>query len=403
MRRLVLFILAALCLMAWASAAVLLQVRAPAAAQPLPTPMVLPTLTPSLTPSATPVPSATPTPSPSPTPDATDTPAPTPTVTLAVRVLERVAIMPGVLTLPEATALPPGLTLLSAPPDPVEPLPDATDTAPPFFGWYRFESDYPAIRYAPPWTPRLSSFASRGQYHRTEGATDAATFMFQGEGLRVRYVAAQNMGRFEIVVDGVVLDTIDAYADALWFPVTAVYVVGSGEHQLTLRGIGSRHSASEGYVIGLDAIEVFRGDAHTLILPPASVTDTPTLQPQPAARIEQVDAPPPPPPTWTPAPVRMLSAAVVIAYDENGNRAVDPAEGVSGISVRVVEISTNRVLASAVTDAAGYASFELVSEAAARLVVPYFGQSWELSRSGSRAPAAFTLLLRPGNQPGLIP
>jgi hypothetical protein len=61
------------------------------------------------------------------------------------------------------------------------------------------------------------------------------------------------------------------------------------------------------------------------------------------------------------------------------------------------------VLASAITDAAGYASFALVSEASARLVVPYFGQSWELSRSGSRAPSTFTLLLRPGNQPGLIP
>jgi hypothetical protein len=403
MRRLVLFNLAALCLMAWAAAAVLLQARAPAVALTLPTPMMLPTLTPSATRTTPPTPSLTPTTTPSPTASATDTPTPTPTVTLAVRLLEQVAIMPGVFVPPAATPVSPDLTVLPAPPDPVEPLPDATDTAPPYFGWYRFESDHPSIRYAPPWTPRLSQFASRGQYHRTEGATDTATFMFQGEGLRVRYVAAQNMGMFEIVVDGVVLDTIDAYADALWFPVTAVYVVGSGDHQLMLRGIGRKHSASEGYVIGLDAIEVFRGDAHILILPPASVTGTPTLQPQPAARIEQVDAPPPPPPTWTPAPVRMLSAAVVIAYDENGNRAVDPAEGVSGISVRVVESSTNRVLASAITDAAGYASFALVSEASARLVVPYFGQSWELSRSGSRAPSTFTLLLRPGNQPGLIP
>ncbi len=48
----------------------------------------------------------------------------------------------------------------------------------------------------------------------------------------MRYVAAQNMGLFEIVVDGLVLETIDAYANELRFPVTAVYFVGSGVHQL---------------------------------------------------------------------------------------------------------------------------------------------------------------------------
>ena len=202
-------------------------------------------------------------------------------------------MMPGVILPPDADAdFRRGRCCSPAPPQPVEPLPDATDTAPPFFGWYRFESDYPTVRYSPPWTPRLSQFASRGQYHRTESAYSTASFTFEGEGLRVRYVAAQNMGMFEIVVDGVVLETIDAYADELSFPATEVYFVGSGVHQLDIRAVGRKNNASEGYVVGLDAIEVFRGDANTVIIPPPVITNTPTPEPQPAARIELVGAPP---------------------------------------------------------------------------------------------------------------
>jgi hypothetical protein len=403
MRRLVLPVLAALCLTAWAAAFFLIRAQPEANDIQIPTLMVLPSLTPTDTPAPTLTPTFTATLTATATSAPTDTPVPTLMPTLSERVLEIAVVMPGVFVPPTLTPFPPGTILLPAPPNPVEPLPDATDTAPPFFGWYSFESDYPTIRYSPPWTPRLSQFASRGQYHRTEGAYDSATFMFEGEGVRVRYVAAQNMGRFEIVVDGAVLETIDAYADELRFPVTDVYYVGSGTHRLELRGIGQKNHASEGYVIGLDTIQVFRGDVHTLILPPPSITNTPTPEPQPAARIELVGAPPTLQPTGTPIPPRVLTAEVVIAYDENGNRTVDPAEGVAGISVRVVEVNTNRVIASGFTDERGYVSFEVVTDAPAQIVVPYFGKTWTVQRGGNSAAPAYTLLLTPGNQPGLIP
>jgi hypothetical protein len=317
--------------------------------------------------------------------------------------MEMTVVMPGVFIPPAPTDFLYGTTLLSAPPQPVEPLPDATNTAPPFFGWYSFESDYPTVRYSPPWTPRLSPFASRGQYHRTETAYSTASFMFEGEGLRVRYVAAQNMGMFEIVVDGVVLDTIDAYADRLAFPTTEVYFVGIGVHRMEMRAIGRKNNASEGYVVGLDAIHVWRGDANTLILPPPSITNTPTPTPQPAERIALVGAPPTVQPTGTPVPPRIITAEVVIAYDENGNRTVDPAEGVAGISVRVVETNTYRVIASGFTDERGYVAFEVLTDTPAQIVVPYFGRAWILQRGGNSAAPAYTLLLTPGNQPGLIP
>lgn len=361
--------------------------------QPLPTLMVLPSLTPSPFPSATVPASPTPSPTPSRTPPPTDLPLPSPSPTLSQRVLSFTVILPGVVVAPSPTPFPHGTTLLSAPPEPVEPLPDATESAPPFLGWHRFESDHPSVNYQPAWTARQIPDASRGQYHRTERG-GSAFFTFEGEALRVRYVTAENIGRFALWLDGVWLDEIDGYAETLTFPVSRIYWVGAGVHRLELRALSG--------VVGLDAIDVFHAPPNMLIFPP--VTATPSPEPIDAARVALVGAPPTLQPTGTPFPPRVLRADVLIAYDENGNRKVDPAEGVGGISVRVVEVSTNRVVASTMTDARGYASFELVSDAPAQIVVPYFGQTWAIQRgSGSAVPSAYTLLLRPGNQPGLIP
>jgi hypothetical protein len=401
--RRLLLILAALCLTAWSAAFFLLRAQTTAVDdRAIPTLMVLPSLTPTQTASPTIPPTLTLTPTATLTAAPTATVSSTPIPTLSERVLTFSVVMPGVVLPPHPTDLPYGLTLLYAPPQPIEPLPDATNTAPPFIGWYAFESDYPGVRYTPAWTPRLSTLASRGQYHRTEGAADTASFTFEGAALRVRYAAAQNMGMFEIVVDGVVLEIIDAYADELAFPTTDVYVVGDGMHRLEIRAVGRRNSASSGSVVGLDAVHIWRGDASTRLVTPAP---PPTASPTPRpARVGLVSAPPTVQPTGTPVPPRVINAQVVIAYDENGNRAVDPAEGVAGISVRVVEVSINRVIVSGFTDERGYVSFEVVTDAPAQVVVPYFGRTWQLQRGGNSTTApAFTLLLTPGNQPGLIP
>jgi len=399
MRRL-LFLVAALGLTAWAVAFFLSLSQISSENDPLPTLMVLPSLTPTRTPSQTYTPTPTSTLLPSVTPVPTETLRPSLTPTLSQRVLEFTVILPGVWVAPTQTPFPHGTILLPAPPEPIEPLPDATESAPPLIGWYSFESDYPSVIYQPVWTPRQSPEASRGQYHRTE-VDGTASFWFEGEALRVRYVAAQNMGVFEVLVDGVLLDSIDAYAESLMFPASRIYLVGRGMHRLDLRATGIQNQRSEGQVIGLDAIQVFRGNDRTVILPLVTLTSSP--EPMEAVSIELVGAPPTLQPTGTPVPPRVVRAEVVIAYDENGNRKVDPAEGVAGISVRVVEINTNRVIASAFTDPRGYAAFEVVTDSPAQIVVPYFGQTWALQRGSTNAAPAYTLLLKPGNQPGLIP
>ncbi|MBZ0302889.1 MAG: hypothetical protein K8J31_24300, partial [Anaerolineae bacterium] len=168
---LILLILVASSLATWTLVFVLRASR-PEGAVALPTLMVLPSLMPSLTPTATPTPSntltATRTSTPTATPTATATEPPTLTPTLSTRVLEISAVMPGVYVPPTATEFPFGTILLSAPPHPVEPLPDATYEPPPYAGWYSFESDHPLVQYSRPWQARQVVAASQGQYHRSE-------------------------------------------------------------------------------------------------------------------------------------------------------------------------------------------------------------------------------------------
>ncbi len=396
------------CGIVWGLAAYLsFPLLAQPAAESIPTLMVLPSLTPSARPTATPLPTITATPSQTFTATASATvtasATPTATATLATRVLSLNAIMPGVLLVPSLTPLPAGTILLPAPPNPVEPLPDATLISPPYPGWYSFESDNPNVVYASPWEARLVREASRGQYHRSEALDSRLSFRFEGEGLRLRYVAARNMGIFEVVVDGRVIDTIDAYASELSFPGTQVYFVGRGMHQLVIRISGRHNRASEGNTVGLDAIQVFQGNSNTLIIPPLQMTLSPTPPPLPVKQIELISAPPTQQPTSVPAAPNLVRVTVIIGYDENRNRSVDPAEGVAGIPVRIVAVGTNRVLADRFTDSSGFARIEVLLEADARVVVPYFGRVWNLPRGRSSEIAPFTLLLTPGNQPGLIP
>ncbi|MDX2139392.1 MAG: hypothetical protein SF123_15010 [Chloroflexota bacterium] len=399
-QRTTLLLLVLLCLPVWAVLVYsVIQLNAPGKLTILPTLAILTTAEPTLTP----LPTATLTPTIMPTFTAEPTVAPTEALpTLATRVLEISAVMPGVYLLPTVTPYPPEVTVIPAPPNPYEPLPDATRMPPPYFGWTSFESDHPNVIYTTRWERRLHEDASRGQYHRTEDMYSSVRFAFEGEGLRIRYVAARNMGMFQVVVDGVVIDTMDAYAGEIAFPGTRVYTLPPGTHQLELRPTGQKNNRSEGITVALDAIQVWRSDGHTLILPPPNETFTPTPEPQPAA-FELVSAPPTMQATATEIAPVTITASIVIGYDENGNRAIDPAEGVAEISVRLVEVGTNRALAQAFTDSSGYAQLQIVSTAEVRLVVPYFGRVYPIPAGRRAADAHFALLLAPGNQPGLIP
>lgn len=349
---------------------------------------------------------ATTTVTPSPTSTSSVTPTSTSTATLAVRVAETHLVMPDVTLRPTATMIPTNLQILAEPLDPIEPLFNATLLPYPymdFTDWVSFESDHPAMRYINGnWTPIGSEQASQGQYHYTEDTDAVVRCTFNGEAVRVRYVAFTNGGIWNVIIDGETVDTIDSYAPIGTFTGTQVYYVGVGEHTLELHNTGGANEASTGNMIAFDAVQVYRPDDLTLILPGGVLpTDTPTPTLVPAQDIEVVQAPPSPQPTATDIPIQVVGASIVIGYDENANGVIDVSEGVRGISVRLVEVGTNRIVAHAFTDEQGFAQLQASTNSTVQLVVPYFGESWSMGTGNSGQ--TFTLLLSPGNQPGLIP
>lgn len=369
MRRLLIFSLASACVIIWVSAFLLFRQASTAADLALPTLLLIPSATPTSTDTPTDAPTVTQTPTPSPT----ETVSPSQTPEIPASVVETEAPTNTPTSTPTMPAV--------LPPMPIEPLPDATHSAPPFLGWNRFESDHPNMQYLTPWTRHLDREASRGQYHQT-AAGGAMRFVFEGEAVRVRY-AAEARSQFSLLVDGVPVAVLESGPE---FNTSPIYALTPGSHWLEIRALNG--------VVRLDAVDVFRSTQAIISLAVYSPTPSQTTQEMtPVSATATVE------PTNTP---QVLRAGIVIAYDENGNRTVDPAEGVIGVSVRVVDTTTNRVIASGFTDQGGYAQFDMVLEAPARIVVPYFGKSWEWQNERNGV-SSYVLLLTPGNQPGLIP
>lgn len=328
-----------------------------------------PTATPTLTPTASP----------------THTPSPTPTITptLAVRVLQVTAVIPGLALEPVADPL-------------------ATTDALPLDEWVRFESDHPALDYlSGEWVDMWSWSAGQNEYRYSVDADAAVRLDFEGEGVRVCYVAFWNGGIWDIVIDGRSVGSVDAYSAEAHFTCTDTFPVEAGSHTLLVRNTGERNPTSSDTMLALDAVLTYHSRPSAVITPAASFTPSP--EPQPARKIGLIQGPPAIQPTATDAPPELVTVAVLIAYDENANRSVDPAEGVRGIPIRLVDVATNRALAQAFTDESGYARIQLRTNAQVSLVVPYFGQSWDVSRRWGSGDSTFTLLLPAGNQPGLIP
>jgi len=296
----------------------------------------------------------------------------------------------------QVTAVMPGVAL--------EPVADplATDDALPLDEWVRLESDHPNLHYVSgEWIDMWSWSAGQNEYRYSVDADAAVRLGFEGEGVRVCYVAFWNGGIWEVAVDGRVVGSVDSYSAEAHFTCTDTFPVEAGSHTLLVRNTDERNLASSDTMLALDAVLTYHSNPSTVVTP--AVSHTPSPEPQPARHVELIQGPPAIQPTATDAAPELVTVAVLIAYDENANRSVDPAEGVRGIPVRLVDIDTNRVLTQAFTDEWGYARIQFQTSARVSLVVPYFGESWDVSRRWGSGDSAFTLLLPAGNQPGLIP
>lgn len=128
--------------------------------------------------------------------------------------------------------------------------------------------------------------------------------------------------------------------------------------------------------------------------PPPGVTS------QATALWLEVYAQPTPRPTPTSAALDAQPITVVVGYDRNANRAVEPNEGVALLSVRIADADTNRQLAHGFTDTGGTVTFLLPASKPLLIVVPFLNMARE-ARPGSAV--QWVILIPPANAPGLIP
>jgi hypothetical protein len=271
-------------------------------------------------------------------------------------------------------------------------------------GWIRYETADPAFNYAVGrWFPYRANRASERGYSYSADPEARVRLPFVGAGVRVRYVAYSLYGIFEIHIDGHVAATIDSYSPRAAFLSTEIFGLTQGPHILEIVNTGRKHPSSTGYMVALDNVEVYR-DLPPSATPLQTALPSPSFTPSPvpAQSIKLVAAPPTVKPTNTPLAPGLVAVSLIVAYDENGNKAADPAEGVRGISVRLVRVGTNEVVASGYTNSEGFIRLETLTDAQVRLVVPYFSKFWDIP-AGRGAEPRFTLVIPPGNQPGLIP
>jgi hypothetical protein len=316
------------------------------------------------------------------------------------------------------TVINPGVTL-DSPPSPTvfktdTPLPTfrapfpsgeiaLVGTGAPDTGWVRYESANIAYNYTEGrWFRYRADRASARGYSYSADKNARVMLSFVGAVVRVRYVAYSLYGIFEIYIDGQLAATVDSYSPNPAFLSTDIFGLTWGEHTVEIVNTGRKNAASTGYLLALDSVEVYRTTPPTST-PTSTATIAATFTPSPVAarRIELISAPPTAVPSATPATPSPVRVSLVIAYDENGNKVGEPAEGVRGISVRLMRVGTNEIIASGFTNREGYVRLETLSDSPVRLVVPYFGKYWDVSNG--RAEQRFTLILPPGNQPGLIP
>lgn len=371
-----------------------------------------PTLTaaPSQTPSSTPTSSPTVTSVPTlATSTVTATATDNPVLPTWTPVIETVVVPQTVVVTPFVIP-PPVIIVPTFPPPPVSPPPVIRQLPPrpvasptPAFGWERFESNA-FITVTGSWAPGRDSRASAGGYRQSASAAATLRFPFTGDGVRVIYQVHPQGGSFELVLDGTTsLGVVDTRSDKVDYLVAGPFFIEPGYHVLDLVAL-AMHSGES--AIAIDAVEVFRGPPMPTRIAPTSMSGDADAEPtrQPIVNIALISQPPTPQPTATAIPEVLVAVELIVAYDLNRNGSADPNEGVQGISVRMLDTNTNRLLASGLTDERGFARLQAVTASPVTVAVPYFGETFSVRAGRGRSQSArWTLLLEAGTQPGLIP
>lgn len=109
---------------------------------------------------------------------------------------------------------------------------------------------------------------------------------------------------------------------------------------------------------------------------------------------------PQPTPSPTARPAGTLTIDVLAAYDVSANGQPEPAEGIAGLSVWVINASTGQELTHGYTDTTGAAHFTIATTSSVRVSIPYLAEMQEFQ---ANSPGRWVLLIPAAKVPGLIP
>ncbi|MEQ8671754.1 MAG: hypothetical protein RLP44_01605 [Aggregatilineales bacterium] len=359
------------------------------------------------------------------TPTATETPTLTPTLTQTSTLTETITSTPTLTTLPPTstplieTVVVPATVVVTVPVTvnapmpiqippptnaPVQVIPTSAATPTRSFGWERHES-VELIQMVGAWQLRRDNHASNGAFHETTSAHASLRFPFTGDGLRLISQYHPQGGRFVLMLDDELLGVFDTFAEEETFFFAGPFFFDPGYHVLDV--ITLMEASGQDNVV-VDAVDVFFGPA--MPTPIASSTpsdirdeDNPN-QLQPVASINLISQAPTPQLTPTSIPETLVVVEIIVAYDLNRNGTAESNEGVQGMSVRMLDGSTNDLLVSGLTDERGYVRLQALTANTTTVVVPFLGETFNVRPGrGRNQSTRWTLLLDAANQPGLIP
>ncbi|MEL7435755.1 MAG: hypothetical protein AAFN11_17540, partial [Chloroflexota bacterium] len=273
------------------------------------------------------------------------------------------------------------------------------------YGWTRYES-VDLIQVTGTWHLRTIANASDTGYHESRDDGAHLQYPFEGDGIRIGYRSEVHGATLHLILDGAplaVIQTDVAQIDPPPDPVrqtliTQPYWITPGYHLLDIICLSEEQRAGG---CNIDYVEVFTGPpAPAQSLGEVVPTEHPVIM---VDDVELISAPPTLVPTQTPAPATVITIDVIVSIDLNANRQVDANEGIEGLTVRAVAVADNSLLATRLTDAAGFVRVTVATTSDVVLLIPILGESFYVR---NRAPAdtdAWHLLLEPANVPGLIP
>jgi hypothetical protein len=125
-----------------------------------------------------------------------------------------------------------------------------------------YEDNHPAITYVGKWTHVNLQAANRGSYRKSGEPGATASLVVKGaKNFRIMTSTANNRGIANVLVDGNVVGTIDAYSPTTAYkvPFGPYPLDGTGRHTIELQVTGSKNPNSKNTTVTLDNFVVSKG------------------------------------------------------------------------------------------------------------------------------------------------